>query len=153
MFVETGILSEEELHAHYEVRLEEYALKLQIESRTMAEMCMNQVLPVAVHYQNVLMQNINALKGLDLGEESYSAQLFLVKEISTCVNVIRTSAYEMKDEREKAGKLDSRAKAYAYCDNVKPIMETLRNAADDLEQLVDDEVWPLVKYRELLFLR
>lgn len=153
LFVESGVLSEEELHAHYEVRLEEYALKLQIESRTMAEMCMNQILPVAVQYQNVLMKNISALKDLGLGAEAYAAQLSLVKEISTYINVMRDCAYKMKDEREKAGSLDSRSKAFAYCDRVKPIMETLRNAADDLEQLVDDEVWPLVKYRELLFLR
>lgn len=153
LFVESGVLSEEELHAHYEVRLEEYALKLQIESRTMAEMCMNQILPVAVNYQNILMDNINALKGLGLGEESYDAQLFLVKEISAYVNTIKNCAYKMKEERENAGALNSREKAFAYCDHVKPIMETLRNAADELEQLVDDEVWPLVKCRELLFLR
>lgn len=153
IFVESGILSEEELHAHYDVRLEEYALKLQIESRTMAEMCMNQVLPSAVGYQNKLMQNITALKELGLDEEMYAAQLGLVKDISVYINTIKTCAYKMKAERTNAGELDAKAKAYAYCDLVKPIMEELRNAADDLEQLVADDVWPLIKYRELLFLR
>lgn len=153
LFVESGILSDEELHAHYDVRLEDYALKLQIESRTMAEMCMNQIVPVAIEYQNKLLQNITSLKELGLGEESYAAQLALVKDISKYINTIRDCAYKMKEERAKAGKLSAREKAYAYCDQVKPIMDELRNAADDLEPLVDDELWPLVKYRELLFLR
>lgn len=153
LFVESGILSEEELHAHYDVRLEDYALKLQIESRTMAEMCMNQILPVAVDYQTRLLQNITALKAVGLGEDAYTAQLALVKDISSYINTIKDCAYQMKAERVKAGALDAREKAFAYCDKVKPIMEELRNAADDLEQLTDDEVLPLVKYRELLFLR
>lgn len=153
LFMECGILSEEELEAHYEVRLEDYALKLQIESRTMAEMCMNQVLPAAISYQNELMENIKGLKELGMGEEHYGAQLYLVQTIAKYINTIKTCAYKMKEEREKAGNLEAKAKAYAYCDIVKPIMEGLRTAADDLEQLISDEIWPLVKYRELLFLR
>ena len=153
LFVETGIMSEEELHAHYEVRLEAYALKLQIESRTMAEMCLNQIIPAAVNYQNSLIENILSLKELNLQEETYRAQLDLVEDISSRITIIKDCAYKMKKERKKANSLDTRDKAFAYCDNIIPIMEELRTAADQLEPLIDDELWPLIKYREMLFLR
>ena len=153
LFIDSGILSDAELEAHYDVRLEDYALKIQIESRTMAEMCMNQVLPVAIAYQNMLMENIHSLKDLGLEEELYSAQLDIVKEISKHVAVIKNCAYGMKTERDKANALNPRDRAFAYCDVVKPMMETLRTAADELEPLVEDEMWPLVKYREMLFLK
>jgi len=153
LFVNTGILSEDELHAHYDVRLEEYSLKLQIESRTMAEMCMNQVLPAAVAYQNTLMENIMSLKELELGEDSYKGQLDIVKEISGYINTIKDCAYKMKKERKKANAMNSRDCAFAYCDTIRPIMKVLRNTADKLEPIVEDELWPLVKYRELLFLK
>ncbi|MCH2021211.1 MAG: glutamine synthetase III [Saprospiraceae bacterium] len=153
LFVETGIMSEEELHAHYEVRLEAYALKLQIESRTMAEMCLNQIIPAAVNYQNSLIENILSLKELNLQEKTYRAQLDLVEDISSRITIIKDCAYKMKKERKKANSLDTRDKAFAYCDNIIPIMEELRTAADQLEPLIDDELWPLIKYREMLFLR
>jgi glutamine synthetase len=153
LFVETGILSEDELEAHYDVRLEEYALKIQIESRTMAEMSVNQILPAAIMYQNTLIENILSLKELDLGEQTYRAQLELVEEISGHINSIKEFAYSMKQEREAANKLNSKDKAFAYCDKIIPLMEKLRSSADQLEPLVDDELWPLVKYREMLFVR
>ena len=153
LFVETGILSEDELEAHYDVRLEEYALKIQIESRTMAEMCVNQILPAAIMYQNTLIENILSLKELKLGEQTYRAQLELVEEISAHINSIKEYAYSMKLQREAANKLNSKDKAFAYCDKIIPLMEQLRSSADQLEPLVDDELWPLVKYREMLFVR
>ena len=153
LFIESGILSEDELHAHYDVRLEEYALKIQIESRTLAEMCMNQVLPAAINYQNILIENVLALKELNLGENSYEAPLQIIEEISQHIKTIRDCAYSMKNARENANKLDSKDRAFAYCDLIVPMMEELRAAADHLEPLVDDEMWPLVKYREMLFIR
>lgn len=153
LFIESGILSEDELHAHYDVRLEEYALKIQIESRTLAEMCMNQVLPAAINYQNILIENVLALKELNLGENSYEAPLQIIEEISQYIKTIRDCAYSMKNARENANKLDSKDRAFAYCDLIVPMMEELRAAADHLEPLVDDEMWPLVKYREMLFIR
>ncbi len=153
LFVETGILSEDELEAHYDVRLDEYALKIQIESRTMAEMSVNQILPAAIMYQNTLIENILSLKELNLGEQTYKAQLELVEEISGHINSIKQFAYSMKQEREAANKLNSKDKAFAYCDKIIPLMEQLRSSADQLEPLVDDELWPLVKYREMLFVR
>jgi glutamine synthetase len=153
LFIDSGILSEDELHAHYDVRLEEYALKIQIESRTMAEMCMNQVLPAAVNYQNTLIENVLALKELNLGEHTYKAPLQIIEEIAQHIKSIRDCAYAMKNARQNANQLDSKQRAFAYCDEVVPMMEELRTAADKLEPLVDDEMWPLVKYREMLFIR
>ena len=153
LFIESGVLSEEELHAHYDVRLEDYSLKLQIESRTMAEMCMNQVLPAAIQYQTSLTENVLSLKELGLGEEAYQAQLEMVKEVSSYIQTIKTVAYEMKKDRDAANALGARECAYAYCDKVKPLMEKLRDAADSLEPMVEDSLWPLVKYSELLFRR
>ncbi len=153
LFVESGVLSEEELEAHYEVRLEDYSLKLEIESRTMAEICINQVLPAAVAYQNTLTDNVLSLKELGLEPNTYEAQLDLVKEISTHINAIKKIAYTMAKEREKANKLSSKDCAALYGETIKPMMAELRTAADALEPLVEDSQWPLVKYYELLFRR
>ncbi|MFK7799852.1 MAG: glutamine synthetase III [Aureispira sp.] len=153
LFEETGVLSAIELEAHYEVQLEAYLLKLQIESRTIAEMCVSQVLPAAVAYQNVLLKNIRGLKEVGLDESAYEAQLALVTEISEHINTLKEKSKVMRDARAAAKDLSARDKAYAYCDKIKPIMEELRNAADELEPLISDELWPLVKYREMLFLK
>lgn len=152
LFEESGVLSKQELEAHYEVQLEAYLLRMQIESRTIGEMCVNQVLPAAIAYQNILLQNIHGIKDLGLDESAYAAQLSLVKEISERLNVLKKQTKVMRDERIAIKDLSAHKKAYAYCDTIKPIMEELRNAADELEPLISDDLWPLVKYRELLFL-
>lgn len=152
LFVESGVLSETEVHAHYDVRLEDYALKLQIESRTLAEMCMNQVLPAAITYQNTLLQNVTALKELGGDSSLFLAQWEIVKEISEYINTIKATVYAMRLERDRAHQLDSVGRARAYCDQVKPLMEKIRTCADKLEPLVDDSLWQLPKYRELLFM-
>lgn len=152
LFVESGVLSETEVHAHYDVRLEDYALKLQIESRTLAEMCMNQVLPAAITYQNTLLENVTAIKALGGDSSLFVGQWEIVKEISEHINTIKSSVYQMRVERDKAHKLEAMDRARAYCDNVKPLMEVIRACADKLEPLVDDSLWQLPKYRELLFM-
>lgn len=152
LFAEANILSRVELHAHYEVQLEAYLLKLQIESRTLGEMCMNQVIPAAIAYQNELIENIRGLKEMGLDEVYYEAPLSLLKEIASSVGSIKKHTNDMYDVRKNAGKLPIHEKAQTYCDDIKPIMETLRNVVDDLEPLIDDARWPLVKYRELLFI-
>ncbi|MCP4441277.1 MAG: glutamine synthetase type III [Aureispira sp.] len=152
LFVESGVLSETEVHAHYDVRLEDYALKLQIESRTLAEMCMNQVLPAAITYQNTLLENVTALKSLGGDSSLFVGQWELVKEISEYINTIKSNVYAMRVERDKADELEAIERARAYCDNVKPLMEKIRTCADKLEPLVDDSLWQLPKYRELLFM-
>ena len=153
LFVESRVLSEREIHAHYEVRIENYTLKLQIESRTLAEMAMNQVLPAAIQYQTILADNILKLKDLSLEQATYQAQFDLVQRIAKHINTIKRACYEMKLERDKANALDSKSCAFAYSQNVKPLMERIREHADALEPIIEDQLWPLPKYRELLFLR
>lgn len=152
LFADANILSRIELHAHHEVQLEAYLLKLQIESRTLGEMCMNQVIPAAIVYQNELIENIRGLKEMGLDEAHYEAPLSLLKEIAGSVGIIKKHINNMHHVRKNASKLPVREKAQIYCDEIKPIMEALRNVVDDMEPLIDDARWPLVKYRELLFI-
>jgi glutamine synthetase len=154
LFTSSGVFTERELHAHYDVMCENYILKLQIESRTLGEMVINHILPAAIGYQTQLADNILQLKELGLSSDSYSAQLDLVKRISENINVIKTAVDEMTKARKVSNGLPkSDQVAKSYCNEVKPIMETIRLHADRLEYLVDDREWPLVKYRELMFVR
>jgi len=152
LFTSTKVLSEEELAAHLEVRLESYALQLQIESRILAEMVVNQVIPAAVRYQNSLAQNALQLKQLGLEESSYAAQKELLAELSEGISALKTKAYAMKQLRVKAGQLEAEEMAHTYCNEVKPLMEEIRTVSDQLEGLVDDQEWPFLKYREMMFM-
>ncbi|NRB65112.1 MAG: glutamine synthetase III [Saprospiraceae bacterium] len=154
LFAESGVFKEQELEAHYEVMCENYILKLQIESRTLGEMVVNSVLPAAVAYQTELAENIASLSDIGLGEEMYAAQLDLVKRISEHINTIKTNVDAMTEARRVANEKEHAPDmAKAYCADVKPLMEKIRVAADRLEYLVDDQLWPLVKYREMMFVR
>lgn len=154
LFTGSGVFTERELHAHYDVMCENYILKLQIESRTMGEMVINHILPAAVNYQTTLTQNILQLKEVGLPESAYAAQLDIVKRISDNINKIKENVEAMTEGRKKANGLeDATTKAKAYCYEVKPLMESIRTFADRLEYLVDDREWPMVKYRELMFVR
>jgi glutamine synthetase len=154
LFTSSGVFTARELHAHYDVMCENYILKLQIESRTMGEMVVNHILPAAINYQSQLAQNVLQLKELGLEESSYAAQLDVVKRISLHIAKIKDGVNAMTEARKKCNELeDATAKAKAYCYEVKPLMEAIRTHADRLEYLVDDREWPLVKYRELMFLR
>lgn len=153
LFLESGVLSLEELHAHHDVRLESYSLQIQIESRILGEMCLNQIIPASVRYQSELAHNVLLLQDLELDEASYAAQLDMVRNISKHVNALKTLIMKMRDERGFANELDSEACALAYCHKVRPIMEQIREHAEELEDLVDDAEWPIAKYRELLFLK
>jgi glutamine synthetase len=153
LFTESGVLSAEELHAHYDVKLESYSLQIQIESRILAEICLNQIIPASVRYQTELANNILTLQDLGLDEESYAAQLEMVKQLATHINALKSLINKMRDERAAANELGSKEKAFAYNDKVKPVMEQIREHAEELEDLVDDSEWPVAKYRELLFLK
>lgn len=127
-------------------------MKIQIESRVMGDLAMNHILPTAIAYQNKLITNANGLKGLGI---DHNAVLQTISEISGYIETIKNSVSDMIDERKRINKItDTREKAIAYCDDVKvKYFDKIRYAVDKLELLVDDEDWPLVKYRELLFIR
>jgi glutamine synthetase len=155
LFVDNGIFNKSELHARHEIMLEDYIKKVQIEARTMGELATSLILPSAVKYQNVLIENINGLKASGLKEASYSSQLRVLEQISNHINAMSTGVQHMIEERKKANVItDTRQKAIAYCDNVKgKYFDEIRYHVDKLEMLVDDTYWLLPKYREMLFLR
>jgi glutamine synthetase len=126
---------------------------MQLESRLLSEICLNQILPVSIRYQSELAQNVLSLQDLELSPAHYEAQLDLVKQIASAVNFMKRAIEAMKLERDRAETLGLKDKAFAYQQKVKPYMEEIRQYTDVLEQLVEDEAWPLPKYRELFFLK
>lgn len=154
VFINSGVFSARELDAHYDVMYENYTLKLQIESRTMGEMVINHVLPVAFRYQASLAQAVKNLKDIGSSESTYRTQLELIQRLAENINAIQDAVAQMTEARKQANELDhAEAKAEFYCDKVRPMMETIRLHADRLEYLIDDQEWPLVKYREMMFVR
>lgn len=154
LFSELGIYSERELHARYEIVMEEYVKKVQIEARILGYLCTNHVLPAAIQYQNTLIENVRGLKEVGLKPAAYKAQLNLLEVVSNHIQEINDNVELMIDERKKANKIEhARDRAFAYCDNVKVLFEKIRYHADKLELIVDDKLWPMPKYRELLFIR
>ncbi len=157
MFETQGILNHREQEARYEIALETYTKKIQIESRIIADMVDNQIIPAALIYQKTLIENVNGLKNI-LSASDYKkasdTQITLIKEISERVTTIKKAADDMTEARKNANTLDSSKKqAHAYCEKVKPFFETIRYNVDKLENIVDDATWPLPKYREMLYLR
>ncbi|SHJ69137.1 glutamine synthetase III family protein [Flavobacterium haoranii] len=156
LFEELGIMNHVEVEARYEIELEEYAKRIQIEGRVLGDIARNHVIPTAIKYQNTLIENVKGLKeifGKDF-DKLAKEQMTLIKEISEHIEGINSKTEAMIEERKKANNLSSVEKmAEAYCNKVKPYFEEIRYHADKLELLVDDEMWTLVKYRELLFLR
>lgn len=152
LFGKNGIMSERELHARHEILLENYVKKIQIESRIMGDLVLNHVIPTAIAYQNTLIHNANGLKGLGIDN---SAVVRSITEISQHIEIIKNSVHDMTEERKRINKIeDTRQRAIEYCDNVKEkYFEKIRYSVDKLELFVDSELWPLPKYRELLFLR
>ncbi len=154
MFSEMGIYSERELHARHEIVLEEYVKRVQIEARVLGYLTTNHILPVAVTYQNSLIQNVKGLKELGLEEKTYAAQLNLLKVISGHIQEINDNVEAMIEERKKANKMENmRERAEAYCTKIKVRFDKIRYHVDKLELFVDDKLWPMPKYREMLFLK
>ncbi len=155
MFERLHILSHVEQEARFEIYQETYTKKIQIESRIIGDLAQNHIIPIALKYQNTLIENAKGLKEMFAAAEfkKYSAvQLRLIAEISDHISVIQDSVDKMIEARKKANKIeDAKKRAYAYADNVKPFFDTIRYNVDKLELLVDDEMWPLPKYRELLY--
>jgi glutamine synthetase len=146
------VLSHKELEARNEIRLESYIKRVQIEARVIGDLAMNHIVPTSIAYQNKLIANANGLKGLGIDNK---AVIQTIKEINGQIEIIKNNVRQMIEERKRVNKIaDSRKRALAYCDDIKEkYFDKIREAVDKLELFVDDEDWPLVKYRELLFLR
>ena len=157
LFERNNVLTTRELVARHEIRLEHYTKKIQIESRVLGDLAGNHIIPVAIRYQNNLIENVKGLKQvLDL--KTYGKltrnQMETITEISEHVDKIKTYMNLMIDARKEANLIqDPEEKALAYCDNILPYFDKIRYHTDKLELLIDDDLWPLPKYRELLFTR
>ena len=158
MFTSTGVLTQKELEARNEVKWEVYIKKVQIEARVLGDLSLNHIIPVAVRYQSVLLDNIAKLKETfgddpefrDMSEEPRR----LVRKIAGHICSVTRMVDEMVEARKKANRItDLRTKAIAYHDTVAPYLDEIRSHIDDLELMVDNQMWPLPKYRELLFIR
>ena len=157
LFDKMNVLSARELEARQEIEFENYCLKIQIESRLMGDITQNYFIPAAVEYQNKLIQNAQGLMsvlGEKAGKEAAKAQISLIERVSLHLNAMKSASDVMLENRKKANKIDgAEKKALAYCDTVKVHFDEIRYHADKLELLVDDELWPLPKFREMLFTR
>ena len=153
LFVDHNIYNDREMDARHEIHLETYTKKIQIESRIIGDLALNHIIPVAIKYQNNLLENVRGLKEIFGAEykKLSEVQLDSIRQISEHISVIQKSVDEMTEERKKANVLHGKKQATAYCDKVKPYFETIRYHVDKLELLIDDENWPLPKYREMLF--
>ena len=154
LFTKLNIFNERELHARHEILLESYYKKLQIEARVMGEVTNSMIIPAAIAYQNSLIENAKGLKELGLGEAALATPLAIINKLSEHLNVVKTSIDAMLEQRKVVNAIeDSRDKAIAYDEKVKSYFDEIRYHTDKLEQIVDDSVWPLPKFRELLFLK
>jgi len=154
LFTKTNIFSKRELHARHEILLESFYKKLQIEARVMGEITNSQILPAAIAYQNTLLENAKGLKELGLSKEAIATPLAIISTLSEHIGIIKTNIDAMLEERKVANAVeDTRDKSISYDEKVKVYFDTIRYHTDKLEQIVDDSVWPLPKFRELLFLK
>ena len=154
LFEDLGVMNKIESVSRYEIEMEEYVLHIQIEGRILGDVARNHVVPTAVRYQNILIENVKGLKeiyGADF-KKLAKEQMQLIEAISGHIEAINSNVSSMTNERKLANKMENiEEKANAYCFNVKPAFDVIRYHCDKLELLVDDELWPLTKYRELLF--
>ncbi|WP_418602920.1 glutamine synthetase III [Hwangdonia sp.] len=156
LFEEMQVMSNIETKARYEIEVEAYIMHIQIEGRVLGDIARNHIVPTAVRYQNTLIENVKGLKEIfdEKFKEVSKEQLNLIEQISNHIESINANVTKMINERKKANAIQEvEKKAQAYCFNVKPLFEDIRYHCDKLELLVDDEIWPLTKYRELLFTR
>ncbi len=154
LFDEMNIMNPVELKARYEIQVEEYIKKIQIESRVLGDIALNHVIPTAIRYQNILTENVKGLKDIfgpefrDIAQE----QIELIKNISKHIGAISKKVDSMIEARRDANNIeDIEKRAHLYCNKVKPFFDDIRTHCDKLEMMVDDELWPLSKYREILF--
>ena len=157
MFKHTGVFSKVELEARNEVKWEIYTKKIQIEARVLGDLAINHILPVATRYQSVLLDNVSKIKTLfppEKFDELASSEMISIEKIASHMTIIREKVAQMVNARKVANKIENqRDKAIAYHDTVAPLFDEIRYHIDKLELMIDDEMWPLPKYRELLFIR
>ncbi|MEW6469371.1 MAG: glutamine synthetase III [Bacteroidota bacterium] len=156
LFGDMGIMNEREQHARYEIALETYIKKIQIEGRVIGDLALNHIIPTAIKYQSMLVENVEGLKDILNGEfkKASKVQTEMILEISEHISAIKENVDAMTEERKKANAIeDAEKKAKAYCDKVRPYFDIIREHVDKLELIVDDESWPLPKYREMLFVK
>lgn len=156
LFEKTGVLTEKELHARNEVKWDTYTKKIQIEARVLGDLCLNHIIPVSTRYQSVLLDNVSKIKALypEKFESLASMNSSLIEEISQHLSIIKTNVDAMVEARKVANKIEHEYdKAVAYHDKVVTYFDVIRYHVDKLELIVDDEMWTLPKYRELLFIR
>lgn len=157
MFTKLGVMTKKELEARNEVKWETYTKKIQIEARVMGDLTMNHIIPVATHYQSMLLKNVQNMRMVfpeEKAEKLSSRNIKIIEDIAERTQIIEKGVEELVNARKVANKLtDERAKAVAYHDTVAPKMEQIRYHIDKLELTVSDELWTLPKYRELLFIR
>jgi glutamine synthetase len=157
LFESNKVLSERELHARHEIMLESYTKAVQIEARVIGDLATNHIIPIAIRYQNTLIENVKGLKDV-LDAKTYTNlaknQIQTIKSISEHISQIKINVDEMVEHRKVANAMESlESQAFAYLSSVFPYLESIRTHVDKLEMLVDDELWPLPKYREMLFSR
>jgi glutamine synthetase len=157
LFESMGVLSPRELEARREIEFDGYVLKIQIESRLMGDLVNNNIIPAVLEYQNKLIQNIQGMMsvfGEKEGKAMASTQIDILKQVNLHLAAMKSASEKMLAERKKANSIeDVEEKALAYCDKVKVHFDEIRYHADKLELIVEDELWPLPKFRELLFIR
>jgi glutamine synthetase len=157
LFNEMGVLTPRELEARQEIEFENYILKIQIEARIMGDVVLSMIIPAVVEYQNKLIKNVQGLfdvLGNKAGKEAAKVQIDLIQRIAVHLNTMKSAADNMLMARKAANKIDhAEDKAIAYCDKVRIYFDEIRYHADKLELLIDDELWPLPKFREMLFTR
>lgn len=154
MFEKGGVLAPNEVEARFEILNEIYVKKLQIEARVIGDICLNHVIPAAVKYHNVLIENVKGVKDIfgDEFRELCSSECATLKKISSYINKLSADVNSLVEARKRANRIEDiaeRAKVYSH--EIKDLMDDVRDSADHLEMLVDDEMWPLPKYRELMF--
>ena len=157
MFESLGVMTKKELEARNEVKWETYTKKIQIEARVLGDLSMNHIIPVATHYQTQLLQNISNMSvvfPIDTADKLSARNKKIIEEIAERTSTIERMVEELISARKQANKIeDEHEKAIAYHDNVEPKLDDIRYQIDKLELIVDDSLWPLPKYRELLFIR
>ena len=154
LFEKLGVMNSTEMKARYEIELADYIMHIQIEARVVGDLARNHIIPTAIQYQNVLVKNVQGLKDIygDNYKKYAKEQLYILEAVSLHIEEINANITKMIEKRKYADKIeDLEKRSRIYCDEIRPFFDSIRYHCDKLEMLIDDQLWPLAKYRELLF--